>query len=263
MTQLLSDMLKKMVQIRTTEEMIAEDFITSKIFSFLHLSIGQEGSAVGVGLASQKQDMLWGNHRSHGHYLARGGDLEKMIREIYGDAGGCCQGFGGSMHMLDRSVGFVGSTPILGSVAPLGVGLAFSQKVKETNGIAIAFIGDGAAEEGAFYESLNLAGLLRCPIMYVLEDNRYCVNSAHKDRKAKDYNIKAIIEGLGSIYKRVNGLHVWEVYESTKEIRDIILKENKPGVLHIDVLRHYGHSGPMKETDAPYRVGDDVQFPGR
>ena len=121
---------------------------------------------------------------------------------------------------LDRSVGFVGSTPILGSVAPLGVGLAFSQKVKGTDGIAIVFIGDGAAEEGAFYESLNLAGLMRCPIVYVLEDNRYCVNSPHKDRKAPDYNIKTIIEGLGSIYKRVNGLHVWEVFESAEKIRE-------------------------------------------
>jgi len=260
MSKMLFDMLSKMVQIRTTEELIAEDFINSKIFSFLHLSIGQEGSAVGVGFASKEQDILFGNHRSHGHYLARGGNYEKMIREIYGDSGGCCLGFGGSMHMLDRSVGFVGSTPILGSVAPIGVGLAYSQKIKENDGVAIVYIGDGAAEEGAFYESLNLGGQMRCPLIYILEDNRYCVNSSHKDRKAPGYNIKTIIEGLGAIYERVDGQHVWEVFESTSKIREQVINEERPAVIHTDVLRFYGHSGPVKEGNTPYRQGDDPKY---
>ena len=260
MSQLLFDMLNKMVQIRTVEERIAEDFIASKIFSFIHLSIGQEGSAVGVEFAINSQDMVFGNHRSHGHFLAKGGNFERMIREIYGDMGGCCHGYGGSMHMLDRSVGFVGSTPILGSVAPIAVGLAFSQKYKKSDAVTVVYIGDGAAEEGVFYESLNLAGLYRCPLIFALEDNRYCVNSPHKDRKAPGYTIKTIIEGLGAIYKRVDGQRVWEVYETTREIREKVIKEERPAVIHIDLLRNYGHSGPLKEGDAPYRVGDDLKY---
>lgn len=260
MSELFFGMLKKMVQIRTVEEKIAEDFVGSKIFSFLHLSVGQEGSAVGVGFATKSQDILFGNHRSHGHYLARGGDFERMIREIYGDAGGACRGYGGSMHMLDRSVGFVGSTPILGSVAPIGVGLAFSQKFKGNDAVAVVFLGDGAAEEGAFYESINLAGLMRCPLIFALEDNRYAVNSSHKDRKAPGYEIKKVVEGLGALYRRVNGQRVWEVFETATKTREEVITEGRPAVLHIDVLRSFGHSGPVKEKSAPYRQGDDPSY---
>lgn len=260
MNQLLIEMLGKMVQIRTVEELIGDDFIVSKIFSFLHLSVGQEGSAVGVGVATEKEDLLFGNHRSHGHYLGRGGDLEKMIREVYGDIGGCCGGYGGSMHMLDRSKGFAGSTPILGSAAPIGVGLSFSQKIKGNKGVAVVFIGDGAAEEGAFYESINLAGLFQCPLIFILEDNRYCVNSPHKDRKASKYKIQSVIEGLGASYHQVDGQKVWMVYDKTREVRKQVLDEKRPAVIHVDVLRVFGHSGPLKEGEASYRHGDDLKY---
>jgi TPP-dependent pyruvate/acetoin dehydrogenase alpha subunit len=254
------DMLSKLVEIRTVEELIAGDFIASKIFSFLHLSIGQEGSAVGSVFALGKEDSVFGNHRSHGHYLARGGDFERMIREVYGDPGGCCGGYGGSMHMLDRSVGFVGSTPILGSVAPIGVGLAFAQKIAGSDRVAVVFIGDGAAEEGAFYESLNLAGVMRCPLIFVLEDNRYAVNTPHAARKAPDYSLRTTVEGLGAIYERVDGQRVWEVFEQTQAVRRAVLERGRPAVIHVDILRNYGHSGPMKEGDVPYRLGDDPKY---
>lgn len=260
MSELYFAMLYKMVQIRTVEGLIADDFIASRIFSFVHLSVGQEGAAVGVLSGLAGQDIVFGNHRSHAHYLARGGNLERMIREVYGDPGGCCRGYGGSMHMLDRSVGFVGTTPILGSVAPIGVGLAFSQKIKQNGGVAVVFIGDGAAEEGAFYESLNLAGLMRCPLIFALEDNRYAVNSRHADRKAAGYSLKSVVEGLGAIYERVDGQRVWDVYETTQAIRKKVLEGGSPAVIHIDTLRHYGHSGPLKEGDAPYRVGDNPKY---
>ena len=172
-----------MTKIRTTEVFIRNAFWDEKIFSFLHLSIGQEASAVGVALALSDKDIMLGNHRSHGHYLAKGGDLSKMIYEVFGDARGCCKGFGGSMHMLDRSVGFTGSSPILGSITSIAVGQSFACKQKKMDNITVVFLGDGAAEEGAFMESVNLAANKLCKIIFVIEDNKYAVNSSNLDRK--------------------------------------------------------------------------------
>lgn len=258
MNTTLVEMLLKMVQIRAIEELIAENFILNKKPSMLHLSVGQEGAAVGIAFAMQNQDILFGNHRSHAHYIACGGDLEKMIYEIYGHHEGCCHGYGGSMHMVDRSVGFVGSTPILGSAAPIGVGLGFAQKTKQNNGVAVIFIGDGAAEEGAFYESINLAGLMKCPVIFVIEDNKYCVNTTHSQRKSPGYDIKMIVEGMGALYERVDGQKVWEVFATTKKIRDQVLCNQQPAVLHVDTLRHFAHGGPYKDSHEKYR-GDDNQ----
>ncbi len=247
-------MLSEMVKIRTIEDLIAKDYLENKIFSFLHLSIGQESSAVGVCNALTPSDLAFGNHRSHHHYLAKGGDLEKMLFEIYGDERGCCKGFGGSMHMLDKKVGFVGSTPILGSVAPIGCGIAFSLKHSLKENIAVIFIGDGAAEEGAFYESINLACVLKLPILFVIEDNKFSVNSSVKDRKADKYSHADIIKGFGCEYECVSGRDVLNIYNTTLLIKDKMLKYKCPYVLHIEVTRGlYGHSGPLKENNPYYR----------
>ena len=252
-------MLADMLRIRTIEEMIAKDYLENKIFSFLHLSIGQESAAVGVSHALTNADLAFGNHRSHHHYLAKGGDLSKMIFEIYGDDRGCCKGFGGSMHMLDREVGFVGSTPILGSVAPIGCGIAFSLKHKLQENIAIIFIGDGAAEEGAFYESINLATVLKLPILFVLEDNKFSVNSPVKDRKSVKYSHSEIINGFGCDYESVSGQDVINIYNKTLSIKNKMLKIKCPFVLHIDVTRGvYGHSGPLKENNPYYRDKNSI-----
>ena len=252
-------LLTEMTLIRTVEELISKDFLENKIFSFLHLSIGQEASAVGVCSALTNQDLVFGNHRSHHHYLAKGGNLEKMLYEIYGDERGCCKGYGGSMHMLDREVGFVGSTPILGSVAPLGTGIAFTLKEAKKNNIAVIFIGDGAAEEGAFYESINLASLLKLPILFIIEDNKYSVNSSANERKASNYSHEKIITGLGAKYLKISGKDAIKVFESTKKIKSDILNDFVPFVLHIEVTRGvYGHSGPLKENNPYYRPDGSI-----
>ena len=253
-------MLSEMVRIRTVEDLIAKDYLENKIFSFLHLSIGQESSAVGVCYALTNLDLAFGNHRSHHHYLAKGGDLSKMLFEIYGDERGCCKGFGGSMHMLDRSIGFVGSTPILGSVAPIGCGIAFSLKHNLRENIAVIFIGDGAAEEGAFYESINLACVLNLPILFVIEDNNYSVNSSVKDRKSDNYSHSNIIKGFGCEYENISGKDVLSIYNKTLSIKDKMLKSKCPYVLHIEVVRGvYGHSGPLKENNPYYRDENSIK----
>ena len=197
--------LEKIILIRDIENLILREFKKNKIFSFLHLSIGQEAVAVGVAMATSKQDFFFGNHRSHHHYLAKGGHLNKMIFEIFGDSRGCCGGIGGSMHLIDNTVNFKGSVPILGSSIALAAGLAMSKKLDKKKSIVIVFIGDGSAEEGSFYETINLAGLYKLPLMVVLEDNKHAVESGHRDRKAKSYNFSKIIKRLGDFMRDVMG----------------------------------------------------------
>jgi len=250
--------VEMITKIRTAEVFIRNTFWDEKIFSFLHLSIGQEASAVGVALALNDKDIMLGNHRSHGHYLAKGGDLSKMIYEVFGDSRGCCKGFGGSMHMLDRNVGFTGSTPILGSIPPIAVGQSFACKQKGLENITVVFLGDGAAEEGVFMESVNLAANKSCNIIFIIEDNKYSVNSNNLDRKSEYYSHKLLFEGLGAIYIREDGQKVKSVFSATKRAIQFA-KEGRPVVLHLDVTRRHAHSGPILEmTDEPYRNENDT-----
>ena len=203
---------------------------------------------------------MLGNHRSHGHYLSKGGDLSKMVYEVFGDTRGCCGGYGGSMHMLDRNVNFTGSTPILGSIPAIAVGQSFASKEKGEENVTVVFLGDGSAEEGNFMESVNLAANKKCKIIFVIEDNRYSVNSSHSDRKSQHYNHQSLFQGLGAKYIRQNGQNVKAVFDSASKAVDIA-KETQPVVLHLDILRRHGHSGPILETkDEAYRIEDSIEY---
>ena len=251
--------IQMMTKIRVSERFIRDAFWDDKIFSFLHLSIGQEASAVGVASVLNNEDLMLGNHRSHGHYLAKGGNLEKMIYEVFGDQRGCCKGFGGSMHMLDRAVGFTGSTPILGSIPSIAVGQAFACRESKLNNVTVVYLGDGAAEEGSFMESINLAANKKCSIIFVIEDNKYSVNSNMLDRKSIHYSHKKLFEGLGSSYFRENGQDVRKVHEVAKKAREISLS-GQPVVLHLDVDRMHAHSGPiLEEKTETYRGADTIE----
>lgn len=248
---------EKLIEIRVVENLIAQEFKKNKVYSFLHLYTGQEACAVGVGMAVKKNDYFFGNHRSHGHYLAKNGNLKKMIYEIFGDPRGCCLGYGGSMHLLDQSKKFYGSIPILGSSVSIASGLAMSKKLKKESGIVVIFLGDGSAEEGSFYETINLAGLYRLPLLIVIEDNRYAVESDFEKRKVKGYNFKKIFgEGLKSIYRRVDGQNFVKVFNATSELRNKIIREKKVGVLHLDCIRFAKHSGAninLEDQRSKYR----------
>jgi pyruvate dehydrogenase E1 component alpha subunit len=249
--------IEKIISIRNIEEKIAEKFNINKIFSFLHLSIGQEACAVGVALASKKNDLFLGNHRSHAHYLAKNGNVEKMMMEIFGDKRGCCKGYGGSMHMLDKSVNFMGSIPILGSSVSIASGMAMAEKLNKTKNIVVVFVGDGSAEEGSFYETINMAGLYHLPLLIVLEDNRYAVESSHDKRKVKNYNFAKIFkEGMQSEYRRVDGQNFVEVFKAAQLLRKNILLKRKVGILHLDCIRFSKHSGPtvsINDQKSTYR----------
>ncbi len=250
---IVMEALSRMMLIRYTEAAISEDFRENKIFSFYHSSMGQEAVAVGACLPLSKDDKVFGNHRSHGHYLAKGGDLYRMLAEIYGHTDGCCSGFGGSMHMLDRSVGFDGTTPILGSIIPIALGCAFAQKQRKDKAITVVFLGDGASEEGAFYESLNLCVLLRLPILFVLEDNLYAVNTPANARRSAYFKWEQLVTSFGVTYKKVNGNHFEDVYNYVSTLHPYCM-QGYPTLIHAIAFRHMAHSGPIK--DESVRITD-------
>src|SRR3989344_7570493 len=225
MTQLIAkdlslEFFKEMLRIRMIEEAIANRYSEQKMRCPVHLSIGQEAVAVGVCKAVLHTDRLISNHRAHAHYLAKGGDLKKMMAEIYGKKTGCCLGRGGSMHLVDMSVGMMGSTPIVGGSIPVGVGLAFATFLKKESDITAIFFGEGSTEEGVFVESLNFAALKKLPVLFVCENNLYSVYSPLDVRQPKERDRIAIAKAHGIFTKGGFGNDAEEVYQVAQDAVD-------------------------------------------
>jgi len=252
------DAFKKMTLLRIAEEEIANLYLREKIMSFVHFYVGQEAVAVGVSDALTKEDHALGNHRSHGHYLAKGGDLRRMVCELLGKEEGSSHGKGGSMHMIDRSVGFTGSTPILGSIVPLAAGSAFAQKYQVSKNVTVAYIGDGASEEGGVYETMNLAALLKLPLLIVIENNLYSVNSKILDRRSKDYSVEKIVRGIGLEYEKADGNNYEDVTTKAAQLISGV-REGKPAVLECVAFRHMAHNAPIFDDAQGYREEDVLE----
>ena len=252
------DAFKSMVLLRIAEEEIAKLFLRDKIMSFVHFYVGQEAVAVGVSNALNPNDRALGNHRSHGHYLAKGGSLRSMFCEILGKAEGFAGGKGGSMHMIAREVGFTGSTPILGSISSIAAGSAFAQKQAHSNEVTVAYIGDGASEEGGFYETLNLAALFKLPLLIVVENNLYAVNSKLLDRRSANYNAGDIIRGFGVAYAKADGNDFDDVNAKANELLAGV-RQGYPAVLECVVYRHMAHSAPLFDDTQGYREEDVLE----
>src|SRR5689334_37007 len=171
--ELSRKLLFDMLRIRAVEESIAARYSEQKMRCPTHLSVGQEGVSAAIGAVLRHTDLAVSGHRAHAHYLAKGGDLKAMIAEIYGKATGCSRGKGGSMHLVDESVGFMGSTAIVGGTVPVGVGLAYPMKLKRSDQITCIFLGDAVVETGVFFESVNFAVLKKLPVLFLCENNLY------------------------------------------------------------------------------------------
>ena len=249
---------KTIALLRIAEEEIANLFLRDKIMSFVHFYVGQEAVAVGVSNSLATLDRALGNHRSHGHYLAKGGSLRSMICEILGKAEGFASGKGGSMHMMARSNGFTGSTPILGSITSIAAGSAFAQKYERGKNATVAYIGDGASEEGGFYETLNLAALFNLPLMIVVENNLYAVNSKIHDRRSVRYNAAEIVRGFGVNYAKVDGNDYAEVYAAAMTLMEGV-RNGYPAVLECITYRHMAHSAPLFDDKQGYRDEDVLE----
>lgn len=238
---------KRMLFVRVAQQELVKHYLKKKVFSMVHFYVGQEAVAVGVCDALKKNDIAMGNHRSHGHYLAKGGNFRTMAAELFGRAAGSAHGKGGSMHQIGRPAGFMGSTPLLGSVVPIAAGVAFAQKYTKKKKVVVAFYGDGASEEGGVYETYNLAALYAVPLLLVIENNGWSINSHIRNRRAPGYDIKKIATGLGMRYERANGNDYEDVFtKATKLVKNIRAGEG-PAVLECLVYRHMAHSTPLME----------------
>lgn len=251
------DLYKEMLRIRLIEESIAKRYHEQKMRCPMHLSIGQEAVAVGVCKAVLSTDYLISNHRAHAHYLAKGGSLKAMIAEMYGKVTGCSLGRGGSMHLIDRSVGMYGSTPIVGGSIPIGVGLAFATSLKQEKNITIIFFGEGSTEEGVFLESLNFAALKNLPVLFVCENNFYSVYSPLHVRQPDRRDRAAIARAHGILAKTGYGNDVEEVHSLAEEAVISIREGNGPVFLEFDTYRHREHCGPNFDNDVGYRTQEE------
>jgi len=246
-----------MLRIRLVEETIAERYLEWKMRCPIHLSIGQEAVAEGVCSVLRKDDFVLSTHRSHAHYLAKGGDLNKMIAEIYGKAAGCSSGRGGSMHLIDKSVGFMGSTSIVGGTIPLAVGLGLSIKLHKTDQISCVFFGDACAEEGVFFESINFAVLRKLPVLFVCENNLYSVYSPLRVRQPEGREIFEMVKGLGISSEHCDGNNIWEVFSLADKAAAGIRNGNGPYFLEFSTYRWREHCGPNFDNDLGYRTEEE------
>lgn len=257
-SRILVESYLKMYYIREVEELITREYPSQVFRCPVHLSVGQEAVAVGVCNALRKSDKVVSTHRSHAHYLAKGGNLLAFFAEIMGRMGGCCQGRGGSMHIFDKEVGFFASVPIVGSSLPIAAGIAFADRELKNGDITVAFVGDAAIETGQFHEALNLISLFKLPILIVIEDNGYSTYAKKESRQPKSLSMRKIVEGFGLGYREGNGDNVTSVFELTTDaIRAV--RENRPRVIKFDTYRLYEHCGPNRDDDLGYRESGEIE----
>ena len=204
-------------------------------------------------LRFKKKDQVVSTHRCHAHYIAKGGSIKKMMAEIYGKSTGCAGGKGGSMHLFDLNVNFMASIPIVGSIIPIGTGLAFANKLKSNKKISVIFFGDGATEEGAFFESLDFAALHNLNVLYVCENNFFSVYSPLKNRQSKKRSLHKIAEGMGVKSTYIDGNNVLEIFQKTKKILNQMRLNNAPHLIILDTFRWLEHCGPNDDDDLNYR----------
>ena len=247
------ELLKKMKLIRIVEESIAEKYSEEKMRCPTHLYTGQEAIAAAIGLLLNKSDYVISTHRSHGHYLAKGGDLKKMLAEIYGKSNGCSKGYGGSMHLIDLNVNFMGSTAIVGNSLPVGAGLALTIKIEKSKKISCIFLGEGCVEEGIFHETVNFCAVHKLPVLFVCENNLYSVYSSLSTRQPKKRSIAKMVNAMGVKSFSIDGNDANKIYEFTsKELLKIRLGLG-PRFIEFKTYRWREHCGPNFDNNIGYR----------
>jgi len=252
-------MYEMMLRIRMVEERIAELYPEQEMRCPVHLCIGQEAVAVGVCANLTGDDYVLSGHRSHGHYLAKGGDLRAMMAELYGKVTGCSQGKGGSMHLVALSVGFLGATPIVGSTIPIAVGAAFGTVMRGEQRVTVVFFGDAAVEEGVFHESLNFAVLKRLPVVFVCENNLYSVYSPLSVRQPEGREIFWLAKGHGVESYQGDGNDVVEVCKLAEQAIGKARQGGGPTFLEFKTYRWREHCGPNYDNHLGYRTESEFQ----
>lgn len=247
-----------MQRIRTIEETVAERYAEQEMRCPVHLSIGQEATAVGVCQALRQTDRVYSTHRCHAHYLAKGGDLKRMLAEIYGKAAGCIGGRGGSMHLMDLEHGMFTSVPIVASSIPLGVGGALADKLDGKDRVNVVFVGDGSLEEGVFHESANFAVLRGLPVIFVCENNLYSVYTPLDQRQPKR-PLTDIARAHALPAFTADGNDVAAVHATAAAAVDRARRGEGPSFLLFDTYRWREHCGPSYDNHIGYRAESEYE----
>lgn len=252
---------RNMLRVRNAEETLAELYKEKEMRTPTHFGIGQEGVAVGVCDALLPEDVVYTHHRCHTHYLAKGGSLLGLVAELYGREDGCSRGRGGSVHLTDRSVGMLGSSPILGEGMALAVGSALAFQMDGVQRVATSFFGEGTLDEGIAYECFNYAAIRKLPVLFVCENNFYATESPLETRqpagtqlceRARSFKLEAL---------KIDGNDVVAVYEATRKALERIRNAGGPIFLECETYRWLEHVGPMldHELNRTYRSKEEVE----
>jgi pyruvate dehydrogenase E1 component alpha subunit len=247
---------RKMVRIRRFEERSLRSYQAKKIGGFLHLYIGQEAVAVGCCSLMGKDDHVITAYRDHGHAMAVGMDTKALMAELYGKITGCSKGKGGSMHYFAPSLNYWGGHGIVGGQIPLGTGLAYALKYKKLKGAAMAFMGDGAVNQGAVHEAYNLAALWNLPVIFVIENNGYSMGTS-QERSSAGPGLAQRAEAYGMNWGTCFGHDVYEVRATMDKFLTLAREKNQPAVVEIDTYRYRGHS--VADPDKTYRTREEIE----
>jgi len=237
------DLYRTMLRIRQCEESFVEPILNGEISCPVHLCTGQEAVSAGICAALTEKDYIFGNHRSHGHFLAKGGSMRELVAEVYCRESGCSRGRGGSMHLIDPSIGMMGSAPIVGGTISLALGAALASSIRRDRRVTVSFFGDGATGEGVLCESLNFAALKRLPIIFACENNLYSTHLPIHEIRVNS-RIHEIGRPFGELSYRVDGNDVLQVLDVSRKAVDLCRRGKGPVFIEFATYRLRGHVGP-------------------
>ena len=241
---------KELLRTRRVEEILADEYRTGSMRTPTHFGIGQEAVAVGVCQALEKEDVVYTHHRCHTHYLAKGGNLLGLVAELFGREAGCSKGRGGSVHLTDRSVGFIGSSPILGHSSALAAGSALAFKMDKLPHVAVGFFGEGACDEGSVWESFNYASVHKLPVLFVCENNLYATESPMSVRQADGTDLCERVRSFKVRAERVDGNDVNAVHQAAQSAIEACRAGEGPVFLECMTYRWREHVGPLWDYEA-------------
>lgn len=259
--EFLENLYRTMLKIRQCEENLVDPIVKNEIKCPCHLCSGQEAVAAGVCAALGKEDYIFGTHRSHGHYIAKGGEVPALLAEIYGKETGCSRGRGGSMHLIDVEKGIMGAAPIVAGTISLAVGAALACRIRREKRVVVSFFGDGATGEGVLYESLNFAALKKLPIIFACENNLYSTHMSIRECRPEE-NIYKVGDPFCVKKYRVDGNDVLKVYEAAKNAVEVCRNAEGPVFMEFLTYRLRGHVGPddnVQGTHTDIRPKDEVE----
>jgi pyruvate dehydrogenase E1 component alpha subunit len=253
--ELFADMFQKMLEIRFFEEKVFELYGQNLVPGTIHLYAGEEAVAVGVCSGLRRDDLITSTHRGHGHCIAKGADMKRIMAEILGKETGYCKGKGGSMHIADFNVGMLGATAVVGAGLPIAVGAGLTIKLGKKDRVVACFFGEGASNQGTFHESLNLASAWSLPVVFVCENNLYAMGT-RQSRVMKLRNVADRAVAYGMPGEVVEGNDVLDVYHATCRAVHRARNGEGPTLIECKTYRHKGHS---RVDSAKYRAKEEVQ----